>query len=1014
MKKVPKLFAMTAMLLVLIAAAVRGQSALDGFDPNANGGVLVSVLQPDGKILIGGYFTTLSAVTRNCIARLNPDGTLDTAFNPNVSGGAFPEVLSIAVQADGKILVGGFFTTVGGQTRNNIARLDPTTGLADSWDPNANSGVQSIAVQADGKILAGGNFLGIGGQTRFFLARLDATTGLADSFNPHPDNAVFSIVVQPDNKILVGGIFQEFLIGQGAARNRIARLDPTTGLADSFDPNASNSVRSIAVQADGKVLAGGLFTSIGGQTRNRIARLDATTGLADSFDPNANNEVDAIAVQADGKILVGGFFNGSNSIGGQSRNFIARLDPATGLADSFDPKANGPVYSIAMQADSKILAGGEFTMFAPSGGAAVPRHNIARLETDGRVDQTLNLSIASATGSGSVNAIAYQPDGKILIGGYFATVSGVAINNIARLNTDGTLDTAFNPNADSDGAVFSVAVQADGKILLGGDFIGINGQQRQRIARLNPDGTLDTAFNPNSNGGIRSIAVQADGKVLAGGLFSTIGGQTRINIARLDATTGLADSFNPNANNTVNSIAVQADGKILVSGNFATIGGQTRHGIARFDATTGLPDSFDPNSNSGVDPIAVQADGKILAGGYFFTSIGGQTRNHIARLDATTGLADSFNPNSNDYVRSIAVQADGKILAGGDFTNIGGQTRNHIARLDATTGLADSFDANANDWVFSIAVHADGKVLVAGSFATIGGQTRSRFARLTNDTAALQNMAVTQTTITWTSGGSSPQFTRVTFEYSTDNVNYIPLGNGTAGGNNWTLTGLNLPTGQNFYIRARGCYRSGSENGSESITESVRNAFLAVPTPTPTPTPPPSVTISGTISYCSNPVPGPVPNVTLNLTGNATASTMTNGSGNYMFSSLPSGGSYTVTPTKAALPPGSTGINTVDVVATQRHFLMIGTPLTGCRLTAADVNGDNAVNTVDVVAIQRFFLILSTGTANVGKYQFNPASRSYLGIVSNQTAQNYDTLVFGDVVSPFVESLAGEADAPDE
>ena len=110
-----------------------------------------------------------------------------------------------------------------------------------------------------------------------------------------------------------------------------------------------------------------------------------------------------------------------------------------------------------------------------------------------------------------------------------------------------------------------------------------------------------------------------------------------------------------------------------------------------------------------------------------------------------------------------------------------------------------------------------------------------------------------------------------------------------------------------------------------------------------------------------------------------------------------------MTPTKAALPPGSAGINTVDVVATQRHFLMIGTPLTGCRLTAADVNGDNAVNTVDVVAIQRYFLILSTGIANVGKYQFTPTSRSYLGIVSDQTGQNYDALVLGDVASPFVE-----------
>ena len=138
---------------------MRGQSALDGFDPNANGAVYVVVVQPDGKILIGGDFTTLSpnggaAVTRNHIARLNPDGTLDTAFNPNANS----SVYSIAVQADGKILVGGVFTDIGGQTRNRIARLDATTGLADSFNPNANSNVHSIAVQADGKILAGGAF----------------------------------------------------------------------------------------------------------------------------------------------------------------------------------------------------------------------------------------------------------------------------------------------------------------------------------------------------------------------------------------------------------------------------------------------------------------------------------------------------------------------------------------------------------------------------------------------------------------------------------------------------------------------------------------------------------------------------------------------------------------------------------------------------------------------------------------------------------------------------------------
>ena len=156
------LMALVGLALAGGAAAVRGQSALDGFDPHANGTVRVVVVQPDGKILIGGDFTTLSpngggAVTRNRIARLNPDGTLDTAFDPNANA----TVYSIAVQADGKILVGGTFNganSIGGQTRNHIARLDATTGLADSFDPNANGDVRSIALQADGKILVGGDF----------------------------------------------------------------------------------------------------------------------------------------------------------------------------------------------------------------------------------------------------------------------------------------------------------------------------------------------------------------------------------------------------------------------------------------------------------------------------------------------------------------------------------------------------------------------------------------------------------------------------------------------------------------------------------------------------------------------------------------------------------------------------------------------------------------------------------------------------------------------------------------
>ena len=839
MKAVDLLIVSVVVLLAGGATAVRGQSALDGFDPNANGAIYVVVVQPDGKILIGGAFTALSpnggaAVTRNHIARLNPDGTLDTGFDPNANN----VILTIAVQADGKILAGGDFNganSIGGQTRNRIARLDATTGLADSFDPNASNRVHTIAVQANGKILVGGNFNGansIGGQTRDYMARLDATTGLADSFDANASFVVVSIALQTDGKILVGGGFDS--IG-GQARNYVARLDPTTGLADSFDPSANNSVDAFAVQADGKILVTGGFTTIGGESRYRIARLDAATGLADSFDPDPSGGsfgfVDTIAVQADGKILAGGEFT---SIGGALRNRIARLDPTTGLADSFNPNASSDVLSIAVQADGKILAGGVFTSLSPNGGGAVTRNNIARLETDGRLDQTLNPSISGA----DILATAVQADRKILIGGNFTTVLGVARRNIARLNPDGTLDTGFNPNANN--TVKAIAVQADGKILVGGAFFGassIGGQTRNRIARLDPTTGLADSFDPNANDDIYSIVLQADGKILMGGAFqglNSIGGQTRNYIARLDPTTGLADSFDPNASSYVFSIAVQVDGRILIGGHFDLVSGQIRRRIARLDPATGLPDSLDPTPNDLVYAIAVQADGKILVSGFFHgtNSIGGQTRNYIARLDPTTGLPDSFDPDASNVASSIVIQADGAILMGGAFTTIGGQPRNGIARLDPTTGLADSFNTNPNNGVYGIALQSDGKVLAYGEFSSIGGQPRSLFARLINDTAASQTLTVTRTNIAWMCGGSSPQFSRVTFEYSTDNVNYTLLGNGTAAGSTWTLTGLSLSTGQNIYIRARGYHRSGNFNGSESIIELVRNAFIPPP-PTP-------------------------------------------------------------------------------------------------------------------------------------------------------------------------------------
>ena len=165
------LYALLVALLVCLPSTSRAQ-LVDSFDPNANNDVRALALQADGKILVGGFFTSIGGQTRNRIALLNPDGSLDASFDPNANGAVF----AVPVQADGKILVGGAFTSIGGQTRNRIARLNPDGSLDASFDPNANFFVEALAVQADGKILVGGAFQFIGGQTRNRIARLKRAT----------------------------------------------------------------------------------------------------------------------------------------------------------------------------------------------------------------------------------------------------------------------------------------------------------------------------------------------------------------------------------------------------------------------------------------------------------------------------------------------------------------------------------------------------------------------------------------------------------------------------------------------------------------------------------------------------------------------------------------------------------------------------------------------------------------------------------------------------------------------
>lgn len=351
------------LVLLLLSRHAAAQSALESFNPGTNGTVRSTVVQADGKIIVGGTFTTVAGQARNNLARLNADGSLDTNFNPDVNSNVF----SLLLLADGTIVIGGDFTTVGGAARTYIARLN-ADGTDTGFNPAANNRVSTLALNGSA-IVVGGSFTTIGGQTRNRIASLDSSTALATSWNPNANNAVLSVAVS-GSSVYVGGNFTA--IG-GQSRNRIASLDASTGLATAWNPNANSSVNSIALSGS-QVYVGGVFTTIGGQSRNRIARLDNSTGLADTWNPSPSNTVNQIAVSGSA-VYAGGTFT---SIGGQARRAFAQLDAGTGLPSAFDAALNtgANLSSVTVQPDGKVLVGGTFTSVGADSRASIARFSV--------------------------------------------------------------------------------------------------------------------------------------------------------------------------------------------------------------------------------------------------------------------------------------------------------------------------------------------------------------------------------------------------------------------------------------------------------------------------------------------------------------------------------------------------------------------------------------------------------------------------------------------------------------
>ncbi len=353
------------------------------------------------------------------------------------------------------------------------------------------------------------------------------------------------------------------------------------------------------------------------------------------------------------------------------------------------------------------------------------------------IDTTFN---PGAGFDADVRALAIQSDGKIIAGGYFTTFNGVSEKYLTRLNSDGSLDATFNSGTGPDGSVRAIAIQLDGKILVGGDFSSYNGSSRKRLLRLNTDGTLDVTFNIGTgfNAGVASIAIQADGKIIVGGEFTTFTGLARNYIARLNSDGTLDTTFYQGTvfNQEVTSIRFQSDGKIIAGGNFLKR-------TLRLNSDGTLDNSFNSGTgfNGKVWSVEIQTDDKVIAVGTF-SLYNGVSRNHICRLNADGTLDATFNPGTgfSSTVFSSAIQTDGKIIVGGAYTTFNSIARKNIIRLNIDGTVDTTFNPGTgftvpgvqNSYVFSLAIQPDGRILAGGNFTAFDGTGRNRIVRLYN------------------------------------------------------------------------------------------------------------------------------------------------------------------------------------------------------------------------------------------------------------------------------------------
>jgi len=871
------------LLLVgtLFPAPLKGYTGLDGFltgdtGPVSLAGVAVqaAVVQPwDAKIVIGGDFTITGgspAVTLNNLARLNPDGTLDTSFAPPPPNGP---VRALALQPDPDLpaaaphlVVGGDFTQLGGTPRRGLARVASPDGALDPFDPVSTSlpvRVQALLLLPDGRgLVVGGAFAElVAGVPSANLARVSLASpdpgASAWNLSTPPDAAVNAVLLV-GGKLLLGG---DFSVPRAGLARLLVTGAPDPGFA-AADPGGS--VLALALQADGKVLVGGSFPA-GGLGPGYLARL-AGDGTPDAgFGASPSAAVRSIVVRPDGKLVIGGDFT---AVSGTAAGHLARLSLSGLLEPTLFPPLDAPVRTLALQPDGKLLAGGEFGL---AGGRS--RTRLARFYPGGALDD--DLAGANLALDWAVSAISPSPDGTVSFAGLFTTVQGQTRNYIARLKEDLNLiePASFDPSLRVNGPINALAPLPDQSYLAGGRFLQVNGVPQRLLARFDARGSVNAepliaAFNA----GVKALAMSdqvavilplpkgstlpdgtaiAEGSYYIGGRMSPIASPYRY-LARFrnDGTRDPSFSGPPELDSVVYSALLLPDQKLLLGTSTGKLlrlksDGQFDGSVTTMTGMLGM-----------ITGLVLQPDGKLLVNG---TGPAPPSEpdweRTLIRLNPDLSIDQGFRVETmtllDPYTTASSVartqlQADGGMLIYGVFDHVRDATgtsyyRDCVARIRADGTVDPDFDLGPLVYhgstiigqVNTVNLQPDGKLFLGGDFDSVNGNGLKRLARYAYGWAA-ESLAVAAdgTSATWRRSGTAPELREVWFEYCEDpdapgaSWSFLGYGERVAGG--WRIGNLNLGQfglGANRYLRAQGRV-AGDKGSGGALVESVRLYYL--------------------------------------------------------------------------------------------------------------------------------------------------------------------------------------------